>query len=97
MSRQDPSFLNRAVRRRTVVAGALGVLATPFISRMAFAAPKVIRASTPGPDTEWQSKALQAFKAELDKSMPGAFDVQLHYNGTLFAQGSEIEDRKSVV
>lgn len=91
MSRQDPSFLNRAVRRRTVVAGALGVLATPFISRMAFAAPKVIRASTPGPDTEWQSKGLQAFKETLEKAMPGAFDVQLHYNGTLFAQGTEIE------
>lgn len=91
MSRQDPSFLNRAVRRRTVVAGALGVLATPFISRMAFAAPKVIRASTPGPDTEWQSKGLQAFKEALEKAMPGAFDVQLHYNGTLFAQGTEIE------
>src|SRR6201999_1647594 len=51
----------------------------------------VIRVSTPGPDTEWQSKALQAFKASLDTSMPGAFDVQLHYNGTLFAQGTEIE------
>jgi tripartite ATP-independent transporter DctP family solute receptor len=91
MSKQEPSFLNRPIGRRTVVAGALGVLAAPFVSRLAFAAGKVIRASTPGPDTEWQSKALQAFKAELDKSMPGAFDVQLHYNGTLFAQGSEIE------
>jgi tripartite ATP-independent transporter DctP family solute receptor len=87
----DQSFLNRSVGRRAVVAGALGVVAAPFVSRMALAAGKVIRASTPGPDTEWQSKALQAFKAALEKSMPGAFDVQLHYNGTLFAQGSEIE------
>ena len=85
------SFLNRPVGRRAVLAGGAAALAMPFISRSAFAAPKVIRASTPGPDTEWQSKGLQAFKAELEKAMPGAFDVQLHYNGTLFAQGSEIE------
>jgi TRAP-type transport system periplasmic protein len=87
----EQSFLKRSVGRRAVVAGTLGVLAAPFVSRMAFAAGKVIRASTPGPDTEWQSKGLQAFKAALDKSMPGAFDVQLHYNGTLFTQGTEIE------
>ena len=31
------------------------------------------------------------FKEELEKAMPGAFDVQIHYNGTLFAQGTEIE------
>ena len=91
MSKQESSFLDRTVGRRTVVAGALGVLAAPFVSRLAFAAGKVIRASTPGPDTEWQSKGLQAFKAALEKAMPGAFDVQLHYNGTLFAQGTEIE------
>ena len=89
MSKQ--SFLDRPVGRRAVLAGGAAALAMPFISRTAFAAPKVIRASTPGPDTEWQSKGLQAFKAELEKAMPGAFDVQLHYNGTLFAQGSEIE------
>lgn len=85
------SFLGRNVGRRAVVAGTLGALAAPFVPRMALAAGKVIRASTPGPDTEWQSKGLQAFQAALDKSMPGAFDVQIHYNGTLFSQGSEIE------
>jgi tripartite ATP-independent transporter DctP family solute receptor len=57
----------------------------------AAAAAKVIRISTPGTDSEWQSKALVAFKEALEKSMPGAFDVQIHYNGTLFAQGTEIE------
>jgi TRAP-type transport system periplasmic protein len=91
MGELKSSFLSGSIGRRAVVAGALGVMAMPFVPRRAWAASKVIRASTPGPDTEWQSKALQAFKAALDKSMPGAFDVQLHYNGTLFAQGSEIE------
>lgn len=32
-----------------------------------------------------------AFKDALEKALPGAFDVQIHYNGTLFAQGTEIE------
>lgn len=91
MSKQVSALFNRPVGRRSVVAGAMGVLAMPFISRRAFASGKVIRASTPGPDTEWQSKGLQAFKASLDSALPGAFDVQLHYNGTLFSQGSEIE------
>ena len=31
------------------------------------------------------------FKDELESRMPGAFDVQIHYNGTLFGQGTEIE------
>jgi len=87
----EQSFLKQGFRRRAVLKGALGVLATPFVLRLAYAEAKVIRASTPGPDTEWQSKALQTFKDTLEKSIPGAFDVQIHYNGTLFAQGTEIE------
>ncbi len=47
--------------------------------------------STPGSENEVQSKGFVVFKDELDKAMPGAFDVQIHYNGTLFAQGTEIE------
>ena len=91
MSKQESSFLDRdrrpphrGCRRPGRPGGALRLAPR-------FAAGKVIRISTPGPDTEWQSKALAGFKEELDKAMPGAFDVQIHYNGTLFAQGTEIE------
>ena len=77
--------------RRTLLAGSAALLASAAVIRPAFAAAKVIRVSTPGSDSEWQSKALVAFKEALDKAMPGAFDVQIHYNGTLFAQGTEIE------
>ncbi|MFT3989322.1 DctP family TRAP transporter solute-binding subunit [Aestuariivirga sp.] len=79
------------ISRRAVLASGAAGLAVSLISTRAYAAAKVIRISTPGPDSEWQSKGLQAFKAALESSMPGAFDVQIHYNGTLFAQGSEIE------
>lgn len=77
--------------RRTFMLGSVALLSSGVIAREARAAAKVIRISTPGTDTEWQSKALVAFKEALEKAMPGAFDVQIHYNGTLFAQGTEIE------
>ncbi|MFO1141665.1 MAG: TRAP transporter substrate-binding protein DctP [Amaricoccus sp.] len=80
-----------SVGRRAFLAGTAAVGAATIFARPSFAAAKVIRISTPGTEAEWQSKALEAFKTELDKAMPGAFDVQIHYNGTLFGQGTEIE------
>jgi tripartite ATP-independent transporter DctP family solute receptor len=85
-----PTF-NQKLGRRSFVAGTAALLSTGMMTGQAAAAAKVIRISTPGTDTEWQSKALVAFKEALEKAMPGAFDVQIHYNGTLFAQGTEIE------
>ncbi len=79
------------IGRRALLAGGTALLTTAALLRPSFAAAKVIRISTPGSDAEWQSKALVAFKDALDAAMPGAFDVQIHYNGTLFAQGTEIE------
>ena len=79
------------VNRRLFLATATAALAVPFVLRGARAAAKTFRISTPGSDEEWQSKALKVFKTELDKAAPGGFDVQLHFNGTLFAQGTEIE------
>jgi tripartite ATP-independent transporter DctP family solute receptor len=79
-----------ALTRRSFLASGTAALAMPAVLRSARAA-KAFRVSTPGTPEEWQSKALDVFKAELDKAAPGAFDVQLHFNGTLFAQGTEIE------
>src|SRR5262245_40170670 len=78
------------VRRRALLAGA-ALFVTAAMAMPAFAQAKVIRISTPGAESEIQSKALVVFKDELEKALPGAFDVQIHYNGTLFAQGTEIE------
>jgi len=80
-----------SLNRRLFLATGTAAIAAPFVLRGARAAAKALRVSTPGSDEEWQSKALKVFKAELDKAAPGAFDVQLHFNGTLFAQGTEIE------
>ncbi len=76
--------------RRALLAG-VAFLATTMLAGTAFADAKALRISTPGAESEIQSKALVVFKDELEKALPGAFDVQIHYNGTLFAQGTEIE------
>lgn len=77
--------------RRALMAGAALVVTSIAMAGPGFAAGKVLRISTPGAENEIQSKALVVFKDELEKALPGGFDVQIHYNGTLFAQGTEIE------
>lgn len=83
-------FTNQ-ISRRAVLAGAAATLAMPAILRSSGAlAAKTIRISTPAVPDEWQSKALELFKETLEAAMPGAFDVQIFLNATLFAQGTEI-------
>jgi tripartite ATP-independent transporter DctP family solute receptor len=52
--------------------------------------PVKIRISTPAVDNDWHAKMLTIFKDELEKTAPGEFDVEIHLNGTLFAQGTEV-------
>ena len=85
------SIITRSIGRRRFLAAGAATVAIPFIARPSLAAGKVIRMSTPGSPEEWQSKAFEEFKKELNAAAPGAFDVQTFYNGTLFAQGTEIE------
>ena len=80
-----------SLTRRAALAVGGTAAALPLLGRARAATTKTLRISTPGSADEWQSKALQAFKREVDQRLPGQLDVQLHYNGTLFAQGTEIE------
>ncbi len=90
MSTHQTSGFGRISRRRALAAGA-ATLAAPAILRRAWAQnPKVIRISTPAVPDEWQSKALEHFKATVENAAPGAFDVQIFLNATLFGQGTEI-------
>ena len=92
MSKSLSSPTGRGISRRTVLAGvAAGLAGAALLPRAAFAQAKVIRISTPGSADEWQSKALVKFKESLEAAAPGKFDVQIHFNGTLFGQGTEIE------
>jgi len=91
MNNKITNLVGKPMGRRTILAGGAAVLAAPFFARASWADAKPFRISTPGSPEEWQSKALEVFKKELDAAAPGQFDVQIHYNGTLFAQGTEIE------
>ena len=51
---------------------------------------RVLRISTPGVPQEIQSKSLVVFKSALEQLVPGQFDTQIHLNGTLFVQGTEV-------
>ena len=90
-SRPRGTAAGTMISRRSLIMTGAAVLGVPLLARSGSAQTKVLRISTPGSADEWQSKALVKFKEELDKSSPGQFDVQLHFNGTLFAQGTEIE------
>ena len=79
------------ITRRGFLAAGAATIAMPMLIGKARADAKTFRISTPGSPEEWQSKALEVFKTELDKSAAGQFDVQIHLNGTLFGQGTEIE------
>jgi len=87
----NSKIIGKPFGRRALLAGGAAALSMPFIVRAALADAKPFRISLPGNEEEWQAKNLKAFKAALDKSSPGQFDVQIHYNGTLFGQGTEIE------
>jgi TRAP-type transport system periplasmic protein len=78
------------ISRRTMLAATTAALAMPALVRRASAQAKTIRISTPGGPDEWLSKSLVVFKDALEEAAPGQFDVQIHLNGTLFAQGTEI-------
>ncbi|HEY1386396.1 MAG TPA: TRAP transporter substrate-binding protein DctP [Dongiaceae bacterium] len=84
-------IIGKPFGRRALLAGGAAALFMPYISKSGLADAKAFRISLPGNEDEWQSKGLKAFKAALDKNAPGQFDVQIHYNGTLFGQGTEIE------
>jgi len=79
------------IGRRTLLSGTALALTAFALAGPAYADARVLRISTPGSEAEVQSLALVVFSDELEKALPGGFDVQIHYNGTLFAQGTEIE------
>ena len=49
----------------------------------------VLRISSPAVPNDWHAKMWTVFKAYLDKHAPGAFDVQINLNASLFKQGAE--------
>lgn len=87
---KDSKQGNNSITRRTLLAVSGAALATPALSRVAFAQDKkVIRISTPAANQEWQAKGLEKFKSQVEANAP-SLEVQVHLNATLFDQGTEI-------
>jgi tripartite ATP-independent transporter DctP family solute receptor len=70
---------------KLLIAAALCAAALPAIAQ----GKMPLRISTPAVPDDWHGKMWSVFKAALDKSAPGEFDVQIHLNATLFKQGAE--------
>ncbi len=81
----------RGLNRRLILALGAVALALPMLGQTSLAQEKkVIRISTPSVPEEWNAQMLDIFKDWLERSAPGQFDVQIHLNATLFAQGTEV-------
>jgi tripartite ATP-independent transporter DctP family solute receptor len=51
---------------------------------------KLLRISTPAVPDDWHARMWTVFKEDLERSSSGEFEVQVHLNGSLFRQGSEV-------
>jgi tripartite ATP-independent transporter DctP family solute receptor len=82
--------LAAATRRLLLVALVLAALAAgPPGPPAAAQGRQTLRISTPAVPDDWHTRMLYVFKDELEKAVPGQFDVQVHHSGTLFKQGTE--------
>jgi len=82
---------NSSIIRRLFVAMTFAASLTPFgVIANEAADTRLLRISTPGVPQEIQSRSLVVFKTALEQLAPGQFDTQIHLNGTLFVQGTEI-------
>ena len=75
--------------RRQIIASAL---AAPVVlgSGAVLAQAAQLRISTAAAEQDWLNKALQQFKAGIDKDLPGQLTVSVHANASLFRQGTEV-------
>nr|WP_319515493.1 sialic acid TRAP transporter substrate-binding protein SiaP [uncultured Cohaesibacter sp.] len=71
---------------------AAALLCCTFIAAPAVAQDKLtIKYTTASVPSDLHTKAMHVFKEELEKKVPGRFDVQLYDSGTLFAQGADLD------
>lgn len=73
----------RRVGQAIVAAAALGACSVHAQNKIP------LRISTPAVADDWHAKMWTVFKDSLEKSLPGAFDVQINLNASLFKQGAE--------
>ena len=82
---KDPAVL----ARRTLLAAAAATTGLAALGAAQAQSKTVLRISSPAVPDDWHAKMWTVFKAYLDKHAPGAFEVQIHLNASLFKQGAE--------
>ncbi|WP_316857922.1 sialic acid TRAP transporter substrate-binding protein SiaP [uncultured Cohaesibacter sp.] len=71
---------------------AAALLCCSFLAAPAVAQDKiVIKYTTASVPSDLHTKAMHVFKDELEKEMPGVFDVQIYDSGSLFGQGADLD------
>jgi tripartite ATP-independent transporter DctP family solute receptor len=81
---------HKASVARLAGAAALAAVVAASLSNPALADKVRLRFSAPAPPGEILVKAMERFKADLEKRGKGQFDVSVHPGGSLFKQGTEI-------
>lgn len=76
-------------RRRVLGSGAALAAACAFPLAARAQGKVLLRISTPAVPEDWHAKMWTVMKEQLDKTAPGAFDVQINLNASLFKQGTE--------
>jgi len=90
---RDMTQMNRCVFTGMAIAGlALAALAALGVgeAQAQAQARQQLRFSNVASPSDWHIRGMDVFKAELDKTAPGRFDVQIYPSGSLFKQGTEI-------
>ncbi|QQM29781.1 sialic acid TRAP transporter substrate-binding protein SiaP [Martelella lutilitoris] len=78
------------ILKKSLIAKAL--LCSVFIAAPALAQdPIELKMTVPSVPTDLHTKALHVFAEEIEKEMPGAFDVQIYDSGSLFGQGADLD------
>lgn len=80
----------QSVTQRVMGGLALTVMVAAGLSQPALAEKMRLRFSAPIPPGEILAKAMDRFKADVEKRGKGQFDVSVHTGGSLFKQGTEI-------
>jgi tripartite ATP-independent transporter DctP family solute receptor len=78
-----------ALARRTLLAATAATTGLAALGAAQAQSKTVLRISSPAVPDDWHAKMWTVFKEHLDKHAPGAFDVQINLNASLFKQGAE--------
>ena len=81
------SSTTSAIRRRRWLAlvATLCLAGRPGLAQVG----RALRISTPAVPDDWHARMWSVLKDQLDKNLPGQFDVQISLNASLFKQGAE--------